>query len=116
VNGGLILKKTRLFIDHDYGEFFTLDRLQREFENLKQEGLTESETFQDYLINVTGKNGTVTEASHLILCSGCFSNSALVTGLKVEKLTKENEKLLPCGLCGLEGESAGLVKITPVDD
>lgn len=110
------MEKTRLFIDHDYGEFFTLDHLRREFENHKQEGLTEAETFQDYLVNITSKNGTVTEVSHLILCSGCLSNSGLKNGFKIEKLIKADDEHLLCDLCCGQYEPASLVKITPVAD
>lgn len=110
------MTKARLFIDHDYGEFFSLDYLLREFENHKREGLTEAETFQDYLVNVTSKNGTVTEVSHLILCSDCLSNSDLENGFKIEKLIKVNDEHLLCDLCCREYEPTNLVKITPVTD
>lgn len=48
-----------MFRDIETGEVLSLDDLQEEFNRLRAEGETETETFQGYLRNITDKNGTV---------------------------------------------------------
>ena len=71
--------------DTERGEELTLTELRTEYENLKNAGETEAETFEDYLENITDGNGTcewcneVFEKSELrkeadlgYLCNGCI--------------------------------------------
>ena len=44
--------------DTEYGDELTLRELQAEYEALKKAGETEAESFEDYLENITGQNGT----------------------------------------------------------
>ena len=44
--------------DTERGEELTLTALREEYENLKNAGETEAETFEDYLENITDGNGT----------------------------------------------------------
>lgn len=44
--------------DTEYGEDLTAAELRREYEELKRNGETEAETFEDYLENITDPNGT----------------------------------------------------------
>lgn len=44
--------------DIETGEYFTLSKLEEEYNRLKNSGETEAENFKDYIENITGKNGT----------------------------------------------------------
>lgn len=44
--------------DTESGEELTLSALRSEYEELKRNGETEAETFEDYLENITDKNGS----------------------------------------------------------
>ncbi len=44
--------------DTEYGGEFTLTELREQYEQLKADGNTEAETFDDYLENITDQNGT----------------------------------------------------------
>ena len=43
------------------GQVISIDQLKQEYNELKQAGETEAETFNDYLINCTDQDGTLTE-------------------------------------------------------
>lgn len=47
------------FIDIESGEVLTLADLEKEYNSLFLAGETETESFSDYLINCTSKNGTL---------------------------------------------------------
>ena len=107
------MKQTRLFIDHDYAQFFTLEKIYDCFIEEKKAGMTEAKEFSDYLINVTSKNGTVTEVSHLILCANCLANGGSIAGLQALKISESDKEYLLCDLCAGEFEQAALVKVIP---
>lgn len=44
--------------DEEYDRYFTLEEMRKEYEELKKSGETEAESFNDYIENITGKNGT----------------------------------------------------------
>ena len=48
-----------IYLD-ERGYTLTLKDLQAEYEELKATGDTEAETFADYMVNCTDKNGTLT--------------------------------------------------------
>ena len=44
--------------DTEYDEEFTMTELREQYEELRAEGNSEAENFEDYLENITDKNGT----------------------------------------------------------
>ena len=48
-----------IFLD-ERGYTLTLEQLQKEYTELYATGDTEAETFADYMVNCTDKNGTLT--------------------------------------------------------
>ena len=46
--------------EDERGQIITAAELEKEFNDLKQEGGTDCETFEQYIRECTGKNGTLT--------------------------------------------------------
>ena len=51
-------KNDVMIYDSEYDQYLTVDDVKKEYEDLKESGETEAENFDDYLENITGKNGT----------------------------------------------------------
>ena len=47
-----------MIYDFEFDKYFTMDEMKKEFEELKKNQETEAENFQDYIENITGKDGT----------------------------------------------------------
>lgn len=63
----------RKFYVSEDGNFFSTEQIMEEFKTAKENGETESETFVEYLSNVTDKNGSLEEIKfYFFLRSGCF--------------------------------------------
>ena len=66
------MDEEKILVDTETGEEFTYEEIEAEYERLKRDGETEAETFNDYLINITDKNGTcewINEIQHK--CEWC---------------------------------------------
>ncbi len=48
----------KIIKDFETGEEFTIEELKKEYFRLKDNCQTEAENFEDYLINITDKNGS----------------------------------------------------------
>lgn len=48
----------KIVYDSEHDQYLTMDEVKKEYENLKESGETEAENFDDYLENITEKNGT----------------------------------------------------------
>ena len=53
-----IEENEKMVYDSEYDQYLTMDEVKKEYESLKESGETEAENFDDYLENITGKNGT----------------------------------------------------------
>ena len=52
------MDEEKVLRDMESGEEFTMTEFRAEYEQLKRNGETEAETFEDYLTNITDSNGT----------------------------------------------------------
>ena len=52
------MDEEKVLRDIETDEEFTMEEIKAEYDKLRSEGETEAETFNDYLINITDKNGT----------------------------------------------------------
>lgn len=50
-------QKTFIY-DEEYDKYLSIEDVEKEYNELKKSGETEAENFNDYLENITGKNGT----------------------------------------------------------
>ena len=51
-------KNDVMIYDSEYDQYLTVDDVKKEYEDLKNNGEIEAEDFNDYIENITGKNGT----------------------------------------------------------
>ena len=61
------MAKTRYFYDSEEQTVYTLDELQKLFDEFKANGDTDEECFSYWLGNATDKNGTLTEITYRTL-------------------------------------------------
>lgn len=89
-----IMADKKVIMDVQYQKAYTLEQLKKVYEEAKRNGDTQAETFEDYLENITEKNGT---------CKYITEHTCLNCGKEIDDtiVTIDNEKQV-CWQCAEE--------------
>lgn len=67
-----IMADEKVIVDTEYNKTYSIKQLEKIYQEAKNNGETEAVTFEDYLDNITDKNGTCEWISDNI-CKKCFN-------------------------------------------